>query len=216
MHFFLAFNGLQIWYWRVFGVADHESELKIQKFKMADPIWQTKMQSYFIGWNLVFGVADYEFELKVQKFKMADPIWRNKLQKAKKKFGIRRFLGSLITNPTSEFRNSKWRIQYGGPKCKKQKIMTLDWDQIWYLEVLGVADYESQLKILKFKTEDPIWLTKMQKVTYWNLVPGIFWRCWLRIRAQNSQIQNIGYNMSYQNATSKKLCCKEPFAAYIF
>ena len=31
-----------IWYSEVLRVADHESELKIQKFKMADPICLTK------------------------------------------------------------------------------------------------------------------------------------------------------------------------------
>ena len=33
-----------IWYSRVFEVADYESELKIHKLKMADSIWLTKMQ----------------------------------------------------------------------------------------------------------------------------------------------------------------------------
>ena len=32
---------------------------------------------------------------------------------------------------------------YGGRKCKK----LLDWNDIWYLEVFGVADYESKLEI---------------------------------------------------------------------
>ena len=27
--------------------------------------------------------------------------------------------GSLITNPSAQFRNSKWRIQYGGKKIQK-------------------------------------------------------------------------------------------------
>jgi len=30
------------------------------------------------------------------------------------KLDLREFLGSLITNITSELRNSKWQIQYGG------------------------------------------------------------------------------------------------------
>ena len=43
-------------------------------------------------------------------------------------FGTRRFLGSLITNPRSTYRNSKWPIRYGGRKCNK----LLDWNEIWY------------------------------------------------------------------------------------
>ena len=42
--FFLGFNGFEIYYSGVFGVAVYESELRIQKFKMADPIWRTEMQ----------------------------------------------------------------------------------------------------------------------------------------------------------------------------
>ena len=66
------------------------------------------------------------------------------------KFGnlkIQGFLESLITNASSEFRNSKWRIHYGGRKGKK----LLDWDEIWYAEVFGVADYESELKFRNSK-----------------------------------------------------------------
>ena len=36
--------------------------------------------------------------------------------------------GSLITSPSSKFRNSKWRIQYGGKKYKKR----LNLDEIRY------------------------------------------------------------------------------------
>ena len=60
------------------------------------------------------------------------------------KFCTQGFLESLITNLSSKYINSKWRIQYGGWKCKK----FLDWDE---------------LRIRKFKIADPIWLTKMQK-----------------------------------------------------
>ena len=45
MHaFFLGFNELEIWYSVVFEIADYVSELKIQKLKVADPTWCTKMQ----------------------------------------------------------------------------------------------------------------------------------------------------------------------------
>ena len=61
-------------------------------------------------------------------------------------------------------------IQYGGPKCKK----LLDLDEILYSGVIEVADYESEFKIPKFKMANPIWRTKMQKVTWsrWNSILG--------------------------------------------
>ena len=37
-------------------------------------------------------------------------------------FGTGRFLRSLITDPSSEFRDLKWRIQYGGRQCKSYLI----------------------------------------------------------------------------------------------
>ena len=37
------------------------------------------------------------------------------------KFGTYGFLGSLSKNLASKFSNLKWWVQYGGPKCKKQK-----------------------------------------------------------------------------------------------
>ena len=39
------------------------------------------------------------------------------------KFVTRGSLGSLITNPSSVFRNTKFQIQYGEPKCKQQKVL---------------------------------------------------------------------------------------------
>ena len=65
-------------------------------------------------------------------------------------FGTRGFLGSLITNPSLKFRNSVWRVQCGGRKCKK----LLDWDGIWYSVVSGPIDYEHELKIPRFETVD--------------------------------------------------------------
>ena len=68
----------------IFGVAEYETELKLQKFKMADPISQTIIQK--VTWlesNLLVGsfeVVSYEPELKIQKFGMADPIWWIKMQ----------------------------------------------------------------------------------------------------------------------------------------
>ena len=63
------------------------------------------------------------------------------------KFCTQGILGSLITNPSSKFNNSKWRIQYIWLKCKK----LLDWDEIWYSEFFDVGDYESELNIHKLQ-----------------------------------------------------------------
>ena len=52
-------------------------------------------------------------------------------------------LRSLITNPSSKFKNSKWQIQYGGERCEK----LLDLDDIRYLGDFGVLDYESEPRI---------------------------------------------------------------------
>ena len=72
---------------------------------------------------------------------------------------------SLITKPSLQFRNSKWRIQYDGQKCKS----ILDWVDIWYSEVFGVANYESEINIQKLKITDPIyhWL-KCKTLLEWN------------------------------------------------
>ena len=56
---------------------------------------------------------------------------------------IRRFSRSQITNRHSKFRNSRWRIQYGGPKCKN----SLDWDENCNSGVFGVSDYELTLNL---------------------------------------------------------------------
>ena len=58
------------------GIADYESELRIQKFRMTDPIWQAKLQKLLdwddIWYPRVFGVAHYISELKIQKFEEPD------------------------------------------------------------------------------------------------------------------------------------------------
>ena len=101
-------------------------ELKIQKFKIEwiQLGWPKCKKPLDWGkiWNSgLVEVADYESELDVHKFKMTNPLWLTKMQKATrgKEFGTLGLLKSLITNPSSTFRNSKWRIQYSWPKCKK-------------------------------------------------------------------------------------------------
>ena len=63
-----------IMYLGVFGVADYKSKLKINKFEIADLIWQTKMQNLLDLYARVFRVADYGSMLKIRKFIRADPI----------------------------------------------------------------------------------------------------------------------------------------------
>ena len=66
---------------RVFKVADYESEIRLLKFQITDPIWwisNRKFHQFFRFFILkgVFGVANYESEIRFLKFKMADLKWR--------------------------------------------------------------------------------------------------------------------------------------------
>ena len=106
------------------------------------------------------------------------------------KIGSLRYLRSLIMNPSSGFRDSRWRIQYGGRKCKK----LLDWNDIWYLGLIGVADYKSEFTIQKLKIADPIWRKKMKKLLHWDDIWMIFVEFGLRIRTQHSVIRNSIFN----------------------
>ena len=68
-------------------------------------------------YSKVFEFADYEFDIGFSEFKMADPIWWTWNFGNSATFAwvcTPRFLRWLITNLTSDLRNSKWRIQYGG------------------------------------------------------------------------------------------------------
>ena len=47
-----------IWYPRVFGVADYESKRIFQKFEMADPNGGLKYKSYLIG--MIFGTWEFQ------------------------------------------------------------------------------------------------------------------------------------------------------------
>ena len=77
-----------------------------------------KLLNFHTTWYLgVFGIADYESVFRFQKFKMADPIWRMalfKINQIRLKLVTRRFSESLIANLYSDFKHSKWRIQYDG------------------------------------------------------------------------------------------------------
>ena len=68
-------------------------------------------------YSTVFEVADYEFDIGFSEFEMVNPIWRTSYFENATNFvelSIPMFLRSLITNLSSDFRNSKWQTQYGG------------------------------------------------------------------------------------------------------
>ena len=69
---------------------------------------------------------------------MADLIRQTKIDKKiiRMNFGIRGFL-----------------------KCEK----FFDWDKIYHTGVFGVANYEFELQVQKFKIADPIWQTQIAK-----------------------------------------------------
>ena len=70
-------------------------------------------------------------------------------------------MGSLITNLKSDFRNTKWRIQYGGQNLRKSVYKRYN----LYIWVFGVADYESGVRFSKFKMADSICRTKFKKIS---------------------------------------------------
>ena len=71
------------------------------------------------------------------------------------------FMGSLITNLKSHFRNTKWRIQYGGQNLKKLAYKRYN----LYVWLYGIADYESEVRFSKYKMADSIWRTKFKKIS---------------------------------------------------
>ena len=76
-----------------------------------------------IGDISVFGVAESKYYVGFSKFKMANPIWWKWIIKNVGNFiklVMHRFLEPLNPIPMLDFHNSKWRIQYGGPKLSKR------------------------------------------------------------------------------------------------
>ena len=143
------------------------------------------------------------------------PKWKTLVDRIK--FSTRGFLGSLITNPNSKFRISKRQIQHGGPKFKKVP----DWDKFWYLVIFGVADYESERNIQKFKISDAIWRTKMQKAKIYaangslrhiffrrsvfrpNVEIAIFW-----VADYESDLRFLKFNMADKNLKNYSIMLK--------
>ena len=69
------------------------------------------------------------------------------------------FFGSLITNLTPGFQNSIWLIQDGGRKFEKLSAYA----ENLYIKVYRVADYESDLRFLRFNMVDQRWRPKIRK-----------------------------------------------------
>ena len=67
------------------------------------------------------------------------------------------------------------------------------WSMKFYSGVFEVADYKSDFIIQTLNVADPIWLTKIQKVIWfeWNSVLVSFWGRWLRFWSQNSEITQL-------------------------
>ena len=78
---------------------------------------------------------------------------------------MRGFLRSPIMNRKPESQNSIWRIQYGSQ-------IHYFWVKIWkfcrndYSEGFEVANYESKVRITKFKMANPIW--RSNTILWWN------------------------------------------------
>ena len=98
----------------------------------------------------------------------------------------------LISNTRSDFRNSKWWIQYGRKKFRKISYFYKN----LYIGVFEDADYESAVRFWKFKMAVLIFRStiKKKKIIYikshQKFVYSGFLGRWFRIRCQYFQIQN--------------------------
>ena len=85
----------------------------------------------------------------------------------------------------SELQNSKWRIQNGGYISANSQFFR-NCAETWYMGVFGVADYESGVRIVKFKMADPRWRLCDSNVEFFeqfaqNTLYGGFWSRRLQI-----------------------------------
>ena len=80
---------------------------------MVDPIWWTKMQKKTLldFWGRSLRIQAQNLEIGNGGSNIANEKCKSYL--VRMKFGTRGFFGSLITNPNSKVRHSKWWIQYG-------------------------------------------------------------------------------------------------------
>ena len=78
--FFVEYKFREIFYPRVFGIAEYESDVKNTKFKMANPIWRIKL-SKLIGFTRNIAIWRFTSSLimnsmsKIQYSKCGSNIW---------------------------------------------------------------------------------------------------------------------------------------------
>ena len=115
-----------------------------------------------VGISKVFGVIDYESEVRISKFKME--ISHTIFQWILNSFAVIDFNTSTqgfqrlaMTILKSNFRNSKWRIQYGGHIIEIQSILN-------FLATIGLQtitrEFSRSLKTVvnsDFEMTDPMW-----------------------------------------------------------
>ena len=122
------------------------------------------------------------------------------------------FLRSLITNLRLKPQNSKWRIQYGG---QVRDFLVKLWQfcsnllENGYLGVFEVSDYESEVRILKFKmavVSKIMYLARMNiaEKVYANKFQLETTKKWFMTRKMKNPLQifqriNMGLCEFYQN-----------------
>ena len=72
--------------------------------------------------------------------------------------------------------------------------MLLDWDEICYHKLFGIADYESMPKIRKFKMADPICWTEMEMLLNWD---EIWYSGFFGITNLSSKLRNSIWRIQY-------------------
>ena len=105
----------------------------------------------------IFGVVYCKFDVRIAHFKIADTRWRlfysnfEVFEQLTQNLLYGYFL--KIQNLVSELQNSKSRIQNGGYISANSQFFR-NCAETWYMGVFGVADFESGVRIVKFKMED--------------------------------------------------------------
>ena len=105
---------------------------------------------------------------------------------------VLKFFGVLITYLFSDFRNSKWRTQYGGWKSTNSTYF----HATRYLKVFCIADHESIVRFPKLKIADPIWREQKSTINKfsWNYIYR-FLASLITIPLSDFRNQNGGSNM---------------------
>ena len=127
----------------------------LHKTRCMEVFWSRRLQIWCQ--NCKLQTADTRWRLFYSNFEVFEELTQNLL------YGY--FLGRWlrfwsqnwkIQNLVSELQNSKWRIQNGGYVSANSQFFR-NCAETWYMGVFGVADYESGVRIVKFKMEDWKW-----------------------------------------------------------